>query len=208
MPKSRFAALIVIAIAVGSYYLWDVRATGNRFYWGLDFDAYYDYLGRALAHGQFHLPIDPSPELLAQPNPWDPSVNDKYKMHDLALFRGRYYLYHGVGPALLLFTPWRLATGHDLPENFALSLLCFGAFLFLCGAFLQVLTLAQAKPPEPLLALMILALGICQGFPYLLNRAMVYEIAIGGGAFCLAGAFFWRSRFSHRAAVSGSRYPA
>ena len=52
MPKSRLAALTVIAIAVGSYYLWAVRATGNAFYWGADFDAYYDYLGRALAHGQ------------------------------------------------------------------------------------------------------------------------------------------------------------
>ena len=48
----------------------------------------------------------------------------------MALYRGRYYLYHGVAPAVLLFTPWRLVTGHDVPENFALALFCLADSCF------------------------------------------------------------------------------
>jgi hypothetical protein len=188
---AQWTAVILVAVTVGSYYLWSVRAAGNRFYWGYDLGGYYNYLGRAFARGRLHLPIQPSRELLALPNPWDPAVPDSYKMQDMALFNGRYYLYHGAGPAVILFTPWRLLTGHDLPENFALFLLSFGGFLFSSGALLRAFALADAKPPLLLLVLMLLALGICQGVPYLLNRVFVYEIAISGGYFCLSGAVFF-----------------
>ena len=174
----------------GSYYLWAVRAAGYGFDWGHNLGGYYNYLGRAFATGQLHLPIEPSSQLLAQPDPWNPAVDDSYKMHDMALFNGRYYLYHGAGPAVLLFAPWRLITSHDLPENFALFLLCFGSFLFFSGALLRILALTGAILSPYLLAMMLLALGICQGVPYLLNRVWVYEIAIGGGAFCISGAVF------------------
>src|SRR5438128_8528899 len=187
VPRAQrsIAVAALVAAAVGYYYLWGVRAAGNKFDWGYDLGSYYDYLGRAFAHGQLHVPIAPSPKLLALPNPWDPAVDDSLKMQDMALFNGRYYLYHGAGPAVILFTPWRLVTGHDLPESFALFLLCFGGFLFSCGALLRVLDLAAAKPEPLLLAVMLLALGICQSVPYLLSRVWVYVIAIGGGYFCI-----------------------
>jgi hypothetical protein len=91
----------------------------------------------------------------------------------------------------MLFTPWLLITGHDLPERFAMFLLCFGGFVFSCGALLQWLALAGAKPGLPLLAVMLLALGLCQSVPYLLSRVWVYEIAIAGGYFCISGAMFF-----------------
>jgi hypothetical protein len=192
--KRESAVFAVLAFAVGAYYLWGVRAAGNRFDWRYDLGGYYDYLGRGFASGHLYVPITPSPKLLALPNPYDPAVDDSLKMQDMALFNGRYYLYHGAGPAVILFAPWRLITGHDLPESFALFLLCFGGFLFSCGALLRMLDLAAARPGPLLLALMILALGICQSVPYLLNRVWVYEIAIGGGYFCLSGAFFFLAR--------------
>jgi hypothetical protein len=106
-----------VGVAIGSYYLWELRAAGYGFDWAHGQNGYYNYLGRAFAHGRLELPIKPSPQLLALPNPWDPAADDTYKMHDMALFNGRYYLYHGPGPAVLLFTPWLLITGHDLPET-------------------------------------------------------------------------------------------
>src|SRR4029453_3426856 len=110
---------------------------------------YYNYLGRAFAHGRLELPIKPSPKLLAVPNPWDPAVDDSYKMHDMALFNGLYNLNNGPGPAVLLFTPWLLITGHDLPERFALFLLCFGGFVFSCGVLIQWLAMAGAGKERP-----------------------------------------------------------
>jgi hypothetical protein len=194
VPLSRFArwsAIGVVAVAVGSYYLWALRAAGYRFDWVHDQGGYYNYLGRAFADGKLELPIKPSPQLLAVPNPWDPAVDDSYKMHDMALFNGRYYLYHGPGPAVMLFTPWLLITGHDLPERFALFLLCFGGFVFSCGVLIEWLALAGAIVEPPLFALMLLALGVCQSVPYLLSRVWVYEVAIAGGYFCISGALFF-----------------
>ena len=187
----RKFSLGVVVVAVGSYYLWELRAAGYRFDWVHEQGGYYNYLGRAFAHGRLELPIKPSPKLLALPNPWDPAVDDSYKMHDMALFNGRYYLYHGPGPAVLLFAPWLLITGHDLPERFALFLLCFGGFVFSCGVLIRWLALADAIPGLPLLALMLLALGLCQSVPYLLSRVWVYEVAIAGGYFCISGAMFF-----------------
>lgn len=200
--------IAAVIFSIGSYYLWQLRATGDRFDWIHDQNGYYNYLGRALAQGRLELPIKPSPQLLAAPNPWDPAVDDSYRMQDMALFHGRYYLYHGAGPAAMLFAPWRLVTGHDLPERFALFLLCFGGFVFSCAVLLRWLSLTGATPGLPLLVLMLFALGLCQSVPYLLNRVWVYEIAIGGGYFCISGAIFFltlgiQSGRSHWLGASG-----
>ena len=192
--RNQFAywgAIGLVAIVIGSYYLWQLRATGDRFDWVHQQNGYYNYLGRAFAHGHLYLPIQPSPQLLAAANPWDPTLDESLKMHDMAFFHGRYYLYHGAGPAVLLFTPWLLITGHDMPERFALFVLCFGGFLFSCGVLIRWLDLFGVKPGLPLLALLLLALGLCTDVPYLLNREAVYEIAIGGGYFFISGALFF-----------------
>ena len=190
-------------ILIGAYYEWAVRATGTRFEWGQDLRGYYNYLGRALAVGTLHLPIEPAPELLALPNPWDPVANDPYRMHDMVLFGGRYYLYHGVGPALLLFAPWRLLTGHDLPENFAVALFCFFGFVFYAAALLRLLAVSDSMPGPPLLTLLLLGLGLCQSAPYLCSRTTVYEIPIAGGYLCIAAAVFCLTR----GITSGSPVP-
>ena len=191
MRRMRWAAIAAAVLAIGLYYYWESRAAGSKFYWHYDLDGYYDDLGRAFAGGHLYLPVQPSPKLLALPDPYDPSIDRSLKRPDMVLFRGRYYLYFGAGPAVLLFAPWRLLTHHDLPENFALFLLCLGGFLFSCGALFRILHLANVRPGPLLTAVLPLALGLCQGALFLLNRAAVYEIAIGGGYFCIAAAMFF-----------------
>jgi hypothetical protein len=183
-----------MAIAVSSYYRWGVRAAGNEFEWGQDSGHYYDYLGRAFAGGHLYLPLEPSPQLLAQPNPWDPRVDDSLKLFDAVLYNRRYYLYHGPGPAVMLFTPWRRLTGHDLPENYALFVLCLGGYLFSAGALTGMLRMARVRVAPGMLAMMLLALATCQCVPFLLNRVWVYEVAIGAGYFCIAAALFFLVR--------------
>jgi hypothetical protein len=97
-------------------------------------------------------------------------------------------------PAVLLFVPWRLLTQHDLPENLAIVPLAFGGFLFSCGTFLRVLSLAGAKPGPLVISASFLALGMCQLLPYLLGSVAVYEIAIAGGYFCVSAAMFFLAR--------------
>ena len=199
--KRRLAVTLVVAL-VGTYDLWAVRAGGVRFNWGFDLSEYYDLLGQAFAAGHLYLPIQPSPQLLAQPNPWDPDVDQSLKLNDAVLFNRRYYLYFGAAPAVLLFTPWRLVTRHDLPQNFALFLLAFGGFLFACGSLLRLLDLAGVRPGWFVLALLVFGLGVCQGVPYLLNRPEVYEVAIACGYFTTsAGVFFLAQGVSSRRAA-------
>jgi hypothetical protein len=203
VPIWRSLVLALVSLGVAAFYLWTLQADGNHFRFKLPQDGYYDYLGQAFATGQLHLPVTPDPALLAMPNPWDPAVPDNLKLGDAALYKGRYYLYHGPGPAVMLFAPWRLVTGHDLPERFGMFLLCFGGFAFSSAALLRWLALAQVKIGLGLLSVSILALGLCQSVPYLLNRVLVYEIAIAGAYFSIsAGMYFLaRSAQSRRVAL-------
>ncbi len=181
-------------LGIGAYYLWQLRAAGER----LDFThpqiGYYNYLGRGFAQGHLYVPLEPTPQLLSFANPWDPALDEKYTMHDMVYFHRRYYLYHGAAPAVFLFTPWLLLTGHDLPERFAMFLWSFGGFLFSCGVLSRWLAIAGARPGPAWRALLFAALGLCTGVPYLLNRVAVYEIAIGGGYFFISAALYFLTR--------------
>ena len=187
----RWAVAATVVAAVACYYLWGVRLANEPFYWFPDLGGYYNYLARGLIQGHLYVTIQPSPKLLALPNPWDPAVDETLKMHDMALYNGRYYLYHGVGPAVMLFVPWKLVTQHDLPENLAVFLMVTGGFLFSCGTLLRVFSLARIKPGSLLLGGMLLALGMCQSVPFLLNRIYVYEVAISGGYLSVSAAWFF-----------------
>src|SRR5215471_16206666 len=179
---ARRIVFLLVAILIGVYYRWTARASGSDFLWGYDhLDGYYNFLSRAFAQGHFYLEMQPSRELLAQPDPWDPKVPLSMKWHDMVLYGGRYYLYFGAAPAAVVFLPYRLVTGRDMPQNYGLFLICYAGFLFSCGALVRMLKLAAADPPIWLFALCLLALGVCSGAAFLLNRALHYEIAIGGG---------------------------
>lgn len=198
------------ALLVGTAYFWVIGLANpaGRFAWNSDLDGfyhlpghptvagsraidgYYDLLGRAFAEGELRLPIEPAPELLRYPDPFSDPSSWPWRMMDLALYHGHYYLYHGPTPALLLFTPWRLATGRDFPENFAAFLLAFGAYLFLAALFRRVFLRGSLRVPPSIYALMLLALGLGQGVPFLLNRTKVYEVAIASGWFCLSAGFY------------------
>ncbi len=73
-------------------------------------------------------------------------------------------------------------------------LLCFGGFAFSSAALLRWLALAQVKPGLTLLSASILALGLCQSVPYLLNRVLVYEIAIAGAYFSISAGMYFLAR--------------
>jgi hypothetical protein len=193
MTKPNCSSVLTIwavGLVIAAYYLWAAQAGGKSFVWNQDLGGYYDLAARGFAQGHLYLPIAPAKELLSLPNPWDPAANAPYRLHDAVLFGGHYYLLHLPGPAVALFLPWRLVIGHDLPENFALFLFCLGGFTFSAAALMRLLDLAGARPGRPMLVLMLLALGICQGVPYLLSTILMYQVAIGGGYFFLSAAIY------------------
>ena len=190
---SRNRALrIVTAIIIGLLYFWVLGMSDEPiFTWSPNLPGYYDLLGRAFASGELHLPVKPAPELLALPNPWDENQNRPYRLLDAVLYKGEYYLYHGATPALMSFTPFRLLTGHDLPERLAALLFCFGGYLFLSALLFEMLAPVRNRLSVAMQGLLLLLLGLGQPAIYLLHRVLVYEVAIAAGYFCLSAGFYF-----------------
>ncbi|MBL8215445.1 MAG: hypothetical protein JNK87_32290 [Bryobacterales bacterium] len=188
----RWLSIAVVCVVIALYFQWTARvASGERFRWGKsDLFGYYNLLARGFVNGHLYLPVAPNPQLLALANPWDPAVDPALKMHDVALYNGRYYLYYGVAPAVLLFAPYRLLTGEDLPQNFAAFLFAFAGFLLYAAALFRLLGHCGVRPGPLPTAMLLLGLGVCQGMPFLLNRVDVYEVAICCGYFCTAAGLY------------------
>jgi len=180
----------VVALAVASVYLWLAESGWARFEWNRDLDGYYDLLARAFIGGHLDLPIAPRPELLALTDPWDPRFNEPYRVLDLVLYDRHYYLYQGPAPALLVFAPWRLLTGHDLPESFAVFVLCLAGYLVLCELLMLVLATLPTRVSLWIFTLFLLTLAFGESIPYLLQRAMFYEIALASGFLFVSCGFF------------------
>lgn len=126
--------LLILGAAIWSYFWW-AHPPGAPLL-SSPTGEYYSMQTDALLSGQLHIKIPPRPELLAQPDPYDPAQNQPYRMLDMSLYRGRYYFYFGVGPVLSLFIPWTLLTGTLLSETvaapvFASVALVLGATLLL-----------------------------------------------------------------------------
>jgi hypothetical protein len=157
----------------------------------------YNALAEALLAGKTSLLIKPRPELLAIADPYDPLKNHqtdaqgRYCLHDAVLWRGKYYLYFGVTPAVTLFAPFLLLSGHYLPT--AVAALVFACAGLASSVLLLNLLVDQFFPTLGAGArfFLVLALGACNGAPFLLRSPYVYEVAIlGAYCFTATGLFF------------------
>lgn len=137
---------------------------------------HYEYLVDGFLSGHLYLSRAPAPEMLALPDPYDPTANSKYRMWDASLYHGRYYLYFGPTPAVLLMLPWKVITGTQMPQRIATAIFA--------GAGLAALTLllaavrrkhfTQASPAH--LFWSIVFVGHATWIPVLLRRSAVWEL--------------------------------
>ncbi|MBR3104102.1 MAG: hypothetical protein IKH46_09825 [Lachnospiraceae bacterium] len=107
----------------------------------------YQQLAEALAEGRPYLLEEPSAALQALRNPYDHTareaaglVADADYLWDMAYYQGKYYVYFGVVPCLLLYLPWYILTGSHIQEVYVLlflgTLLYAGIYL-LCRSVLD-----------------------------------------------------------------------
>lgn len=107
----------------------------------------YEILAHSLKEGHVWLDLPVDPKLL-EINPYEPAERvaaevDYYSDH--AFYNGKYYMYFGVVPAILLFLPYLLITGQDLTTYHATQF--FAAFAIL-GIFLLFRKLAKKFFPS------------------------------------------------------------
>ena len=51
----RISVLFILILIVGAFYRWQARVANGKFEFGYDLGGFYDYLGRAFAHGHLYL---------------------------------------------------------------------------------------------------------------------------------------------------------
>jgi hypothetical protein len=172
--------LVLAAMTVVVWFFhWTVKANSGFDDWGnLD---YFKLLVRGWMKGQLNMDIEPAPELLALADPYDPTQNERYKLGDATLYKGKYYIYFGPSPALTLMLPYRLLTGREMTMGAATFVFCSLAFLVSSGLWLAIRR--RYFPGSGLLIapLGVLALGFGTHLLALAQRPMIWELPISSG---------------------------
>jgi len=161
-------------------------------------DTYYNLLVQGFRAGQLSLKKDVPVGLARLANPYDSTANALYRsessgMLDLSYYKGRFYLYFGVTPALILFWPFVALTGQYLFHKQAVAIFCAISFLISVGLLRALWRRYFAEVHVGVVAACALALGLATGMPVLLAQCDVYEVAIGCGCLLtmLALAAIW-----------------
>ncbi len=209
-PAVRSAVVVAVMALIAWYYAWTAGTNGTPLIVppGTMFTAhddeicanhygYYNLLADAYLAGQLSLLVEPPKELLALSDPYDPKQNKPYRLHDATLFNGKYYLYFGPTPALLLFIPWRLlglvGVGH-VSEPLATAIFAFGAYAFSVLLLRHLVRRHLPKTPFWMELTGVVCLGLSNTMPFILRRPVVYEVAITCGAMLSMGGLYFLIR--------------
>jgi putative flippase GtrA len=155
---------------------------------------YYNLLVAGFKKGSLALDVSVPEALKSSENPWDPAKRPPgIALHDASYFNGRYYLYFGVVPAILLFWPFQVLTGYAFPFLLATVLFTTGAFLITCWLWLKIV---RDRFPQASIITKVAGcavLGLCGGQLLLARRSSIWEMPIAAGNFfmlCFAGSSY------------------
>lgn len=162
----------------------------------------YKELAVALESGQTALSYEASEGILQSPNPYDTiylQANNIEYNADYSYYNGRYYVYFGLVPELLLYLPFHLVTGKDFPNWAAVfvfsSLFAAGTFLMFREIIRNYFTNNEDKESNVTFVSYILVslFTVLSGtFAYVYFTADLYSVPIMAGlAFTVWGIFFW-----------------
>ena len=195
-----FVASFLVVLIVSLIYTW-VITTGTWNKW-VPYTYYYADLATSFQHGHLYLETMPSPELLALSDPYDPAMRTDIEVFiDASLYKGRYYLYWGPVPALLLLLSNWILSGVNA-DLYLLYAFMIGALIFKTALLLLIFRRFFKQLPVWLFALGLLITGIVGHYAWTLNRPRVYETATTGGGFFFIAGFY----FAYRALESNFSY--
>lgn len=167
--------------------------------WRLDFGDGLAYtsdrsaqLADGFAHGHLHLMTDPPPELaqLADPYNYEEIARARILVvFDASYFNGRYYLYWGPAPAVLLTLPVRLGLlPATMPDSILLVVFAAWSTVALAAVIWHLRTLYGSGLPFWLPLSALVAGSLAAPWLFMLGRPAVYEVAIfGAQAFLISG---------------------
>lgn len=151
---------------------------------------YYSDLADAFSSGQLYLLESPDPALLALPDPYEYEQRKHIDAPwDVVLYDGRFYLYWGPVPALML-VGWRGPSAGVVGDNVLVFGFVLGIALFTLLALAEVWTSRYRALTVWALVPLLLAAAFAHPLPWLLNRPAVYEASIAAAqCFFMAGVY-------------------
>ena len=146
----------------------------------------------AFMKGQLHIDFEPSEELKALENPYDPASRDGvYYLWDRAYYEGYYYSYFGIAPILTVYYPYYLINGALPADDTVSSAFAIMTALFFSMAAVKLAAMYTKKLPLPILWIGTLgALFSTQIFLIMRGHSRFYYIAIAAGMAFLS-MFIW-----------------
>ena len=186
MKRAERWLVVVACAAVGWFYFWTVESNGEPWNFGEEQRDYYNLLIDGYLDGQLHMKVEVPQQLLALKDPYDPNLRPAgLGMHDASFYKGKYYVYFGAAPLVVLMLPFRLLTGTDLPLGITTLVFVYGGFLASAVLLLAVRRrhFREASTVAVLMGVMIL--GFAALGPVLLRRPNMWELPIGAG-YCFA----------------------
>ena len=206
-PRNPFLELFlvsVVTLAVGWSYLHDAVLVEGQLTSRTP-PGYYGLLTEALMERHFNLNVATDPLLLRLANPYA-GAQGAVRPNDMSFYQGKFYIYYGITPALILMVPWRILAGTYLREIAATAIFCFAGFL-LCAWWLVGVrrrVFPQVSPWWTFLALLVMGFGSPTFF--LSNNPTFYAVPISAAFFCLMAAVVLVDR-TLRAASLGRALP-
>ena len=181
-------ATAAIFVAACSFYGWSLDPEVKAFALAASSPDYYARLARGLIQGHLYMDV----ALPAHLPRFEKGVLPEGVpfLLDASFYRGHYYLYFGVAPALVLFLPVRLLFGADLPQRLAILILCAAGFAFLIAAAAEVRRRWFPRSSGLAWIAAVLLLGFGTMVPAVVRRGEFYEVA-ATGAFCFWAGMMW-----------------
>lgn len=190
--KLNHLTLIAILGLILSFYIW-IASESRGPYVQYSPAGWYNLLTDGFVSGMLNIPVEPDPRIFTLQNPYDPVENAPVRLHDISFYKGKFYLYYGVTPVVVLYLPYRLLTGKRLPENYAAVFFTFGSVIWALLFMFHVHKTYFNQVPLWMLYLSVAVLGFANGGPYNLIEPLMYQNAITSGAFFSTGAVYWAS---------------
>ncbi len=173
-------------------YIWFI-SVGTWTYWP-SYTDYYDKLATAFQQGHTYLDISPSAELLTLSNPYDPQarLNIDYP-DDASLYKGKFYLYWGPVPSLLL-AMIKVFSHINVYDQYFVFVFSVGTFIFNSLLIYSIKKRFFYQMSNWEFIAGIALVGWVGPFTWLLNSPTIYEAATLGGQFFFAGGFYFTYR--------------
>lgn len=145
---------------------------------------YYGALTDSFLSGQLNLKGQFDPRLLNAANPYVQRL-DVSRPHDVSFYKGKFYLYFGAAPVVLVYLPWRVVTGTWLADRAGTIVFCFLGVVLVAGLLRNIRNRYLKDCGDLWLLLGIAVLGWGSPIFYLVQDVSFYVVPVSCAFFCM-----------------------